>query len=99
MNAKFDGSKAEKTGEQLIQQMLYDILSGLKTKLVQPLLEKNLKIADRLEELKEQDRAGIAELKERLVVLEDKVQQMPLTILAALRDAINQTGGGEKNGA
>lgn len=97
MNAKFDVGRTEKTGEELIQQMLYDILSGLKTKLVQPLWDKNLKIADRLEELKEQDRAGMAELKERLAVLEDKVQQMPLTVLAALRDAINQAGGGDKN--
>jgi hypothetical protein len=90
---KFDVSKTEKTGDELIQQMLYDILYGLKTKLVQPLWDKNLKIAERLEELKEQDQAGIAELKERLAVLEDKVQQMPLTILAAMRDAISQAGG------
>lgn len=34
------------------------------------------------------------ELKERLEALEDKVQQIPLMILAALRDAISQVGGG-----
>lgn len=89
--------KLEKAGDELVQQMLRDILVGLRTKLVQPVLEENLRIAGRLEELKEQDRAGVAELAQRLEALENKVQQVPLVILAALRDAINQAGGGNQN--
>ncbi len=85
--------KIEKGGDELIQQILKDILVGLRTKLVQPVLEENLKIAEHLEELKVQDRAGVTELKERLEALENKVQQVPLVILAALRDAIDQVDG------
>lgn len=97
MELKLDGLKVEKAGDELIQQMLRDILLGLRTKLVQPVLEENLRIAGRLEELKTQDRAGLEELIERLEALENKVQQVPLAILAALRDAINQAGGGNRD--
>lgn len=97
MELKLDGLKVEKAGDELIQQMLRDILVGLRTKLVQPVLEENLRIAGRLEELKAQDRAGLTELMERLEALENKVQQVPLAILAALRDAINQAGGGNQD--
>lgn len=89
--------KLDKAGDDLIQQMLRDILAGLRTKLIQPVLEENLRIAGRLEELKEQDRAAAAELIRRLEALENKVQQAPLVILAALRDAINQAGGGNQD--
>ncbi|MCL6558284.1 MAG: hypothetical protein K6U74_05685 [Firmicutes bacterium] len=81
------------SGDELIKQMLKDILVGLKVKLVQPVLEENLKMARKIEALKEQDRDNAAELKERLAELEAKVQQVPLIILAAIRDAINQAGG------
>ncbi|MCL6635112.1 MAG: hypothetical protein K6T29_05010 [Peptococcaceae bacterium] len=89
--------KAETTGDQVIQQMLGDILAGLKAKLVRPVLEENLKIAARLEEMMVQDRATVARLMERLEALEEKVQQVPLAILASLRDAINQAGGGNQD--
>lgn len=62
--------------------------------MVQPVLEENKRIAERLEVLKAEDRAIMKELKERLDVLEAKVQQIPLMILAALRDAISQASGG-----
>lgn len=97
MELKLDRPGVEKAGDELIQQMLRDILAGLRAKLVQPVLEENLRIAGRLEELKAQDRAGVAELAERLEALESKVQQVPLVILAALRDAINQAGGGSQD--
>lgn len=97
MELKPEGNKANKNSNQLIQQILTDIFAGLKTKFVQPVLEKNLQLTNRLEELKEQELAGVAELKERLEALESRVQQLPITILAALRDAINQAGGGEQN--
>lgn len=97
MELKLEKDHVEKSSDQLIQQMLTDILAGLRAKLVQPVLEENKKIAGRLEELKAQDRAGVAELLERLEALEGKVQQVPLAILAALRDAINQAGGGNQD--
>lgn len=94
MNSMVEGKKYGHSGDELIQQLLKDILSGLKKKMVQPVLEENQRVAERLEALKAEDRAMMEELKERLEVLEDRVQQVPLMILAALRDAISQTGGG-----
>ena len=94
MSLRVDEQKSEHAGDDLIQQLLRDILSGLKKKMVQPVLEENQKIAGRLEALKAEDQALLKELKERLEALENKVQQIPLVILAALRDAISQTGGG-----
>ena len=87
-----DERKSEHASDDLIQQLLRDILSGLKKKMVQPVLEENQKIAGRLEALKAEDQALLKELKERLEALENKVQQIPLVILAALRDAISQIG-------
>lgn len=97
MEVKLEVPKMENTGDELIQQLLVDILTGLKKKLVHPLLEGNQKLAGRLEELKAQDAAGVAELMERLEALESRVQQVPLVILSAIRDAINEAGGGSKD--
>lgn len=94
MNLKTDGLVVEKAGDELIQKMLTEILLGLKTRLVKPVLEGNSRIAGRLDELEVQNQARLAELMERLEVLEKEVQKLPLVILAALRDAINQAGGG-----
>jgi hypothetical protein len=94
VNLKTDGLVVEKSGDELIQKMLTDILLGLKTRLVKPVLEGNTRIAGRLDELEVQNQARLAELMERLEVLEKEVQKLPLVILAALRDAINQAGGG-----
>lgn len=94
MNLKTDGLVVKKAGDEIIQKMLTDILLGLKTRLVKPVLEGNSKIAGRLDELEVQNQVRVAELMERLEVLEKEVQKLPLVILAALRDAINQAGGG-----
>lgn len=83
-----------KAGDEIIQKMLGDILSGLKTRLVKPVMEGNSRIAGRLEELEVQSRARVADLMERLEALEKEVQKLPLVILVALRDAINQADGG-----
>lgn len=84
----------EKTGDELVQKMLGDILLGLKAKMVQPVIDGNSKIASRLEELEAGNQVRIAEILERLETLEGEVQKLPLVILTAIRDAINQAGGG-----
>lgn len=84
----------EKTGDELVQKMLGDILLGLKAKMVQPVIDGNSKIASRLEELESGNQVRIAEILERLETLEGEVQKLPLVILTAIRDAINQAGGG-----
>lgn len=83
--------------DDLFQQILMDIMAGLRKKMVQPVLEENKKLAASLEQFREEDRAAIRELLQRLEALENKIQQLPLVILAAIRDAINQTGGGIKD--
>jgi Na+/phosphate symporter len=80
--------------DELFQQILQDIMTGLRKKMVQPVLEENKKLASSLEQFREEERAAIRELLQRLEELENKIQQIPLLILAALRDAINQAGGG-----
>lgn len=92
MDLKIENLTGEKNGDLLIRQMLVEILSGLKAKLVQPVLEENIKIAGQLRDLKEQEITAINSLKEDLAALDNRVQQLPVVILAALRDAINQAG-------
>lgn len=73
-----------------MQAILTDILTGLKGKFVQPVLEENGRLLNMLEDIKKQDREGIDDLKERLARLEQKIEEIPLLVLAAIRDAINQ---------
>lgn len=94
MEPQKDKIALEKTGDELVQKMLGDILLGLKAKMVQPVIDGNSKIASRLEELEAGNQVRIAEILERLETLEGEVQKLPLVILTAIRDAINQAGGG-----
>ena len=94
MEHRPERTAAEKNGDELMQKMLGDILLGLKEKMVQPVINGNLKISSRLEELEAGNQARIAEILERLETLESEVQKLPLVILTAIRDAINQAGGG-----
>lgn len=73
-----------------MQKILTDILAGLRGKFVQPVLDENGRLLNLLEELKKQDREGIADLKDRVDRLEQKIEEIPLLVLSAIRDAINQ---------
>ncbi|MBF7082197.1 hypothetical protein IT084_04305 [Desulfallas sp. Bu1-1] len=77
-----------------VQQILTEILTGLKTKFIQPVLNENSRLLNTMEELKIQDRAGIEELKDRVSRLEQKVEEIPLLVLTAIRDAVNQASEG-----
>lgn len=77
-----------------LQDILSDILKGLQAKFVQPVLNENSKLLNALEEMKKVDRAGMEELKERVIRLEKKVDEVPLLVLTSIRDAINQASGG-----
>ena len=76
-----------------LQEILSDILVNLKLKFIQPVLSENSRLLVLLEDLKVQDRAGIEELKERVDQLEKKVEEIPLLVLSAIRDAVNQASG------
>ncbi len=78
-----------------MQGIITDILIGLKSKFVQPVLDENGRLSNMLEELKKQDREGMADLKERVVLLEQKIEEIPILVLSAIRDAINQASEGE----
>ena len=76
-----------------LQEILSDILVNLKLKFIQPVLSENSRLLSVMEDIKVQDRAGIEELKERVDQLEKKVEEIPLLVLSAIRDAINQASG------
>ncbi|SFG78045.1 hypothetical protein SAMN05660649_02693 [Desulfotomaculum arcticum] len=76
-----------------LQDILSDILVNLKLKFIQPVLNENSRLLALLEDIKVQDRAGIEELKERVNQLEKKVEEIPLLVLSAIRDAVNQASG------
>lgn len=97
MEFKIAGLKGDQTGDELIGQMLADILSGLKTKMILPVLEENYKIASQLKELIALEQAEMSELKEKIAELDARIQQVPLVILQSFRDAINQAGGESKH--
>jgi len=77
-----------------LQDILGDILKGLQNKFVRPVLNENSRLLTVLEEMKKTDRAGIEDLKERVIRLEQKVDEIPLLVLTSIRDAINQASGG-----
>lgn len=89
----------EKAGDDQVRQMLQDILLGLKARMVQPVIEENRKLSVQLAEIKGEGqiranemKGSLAELMERLNALEARLQEVPLIVLAAIRDAINQAG-------
>lgn len=81
-------------GNDELQDILGDILLGLKEKFVQPVLEENNRLLATVEEMKRVDRAGMEELRDRVIRLEQKVDEIPLLVLTSIRDAINQASGG-----
>ncbi|MCL6638699.1 MAG: hypothetical protein K6T80_03340 [Firmicutes bacterium] len=101
MELRVETSPCDGAGsDDRVRQMLQDILSGLKTKMVLPVIEENRKLSRQLAEFKGEEQARAAELKnrltellERLNTLEARLQEVPLVVLGAIRDAINQAGG------
>ncbi|MCG9969188.1 hypothetical protein L9W92_14260 [Pelotomaculum terephthalicicum JT] len=92
MDLKIEGLKSDKTSDELIGQMLADIFTGFKTKMVQPVLEENYKISSQLKELMTQEQLEMTELKEKIAELDARIQQVPLVILSSFRDAISLAG-------
>jgi len=93
MELKLEEVKGSQHVDEFLQQILKDIMAGLREKMVQPVLDENRKLAAGLNQFREEERTAVKELQKRLDDLESKIQQVPLVILAAFRDAINQSGG------
>ncbi len=81
------------------QQLLVEILAGLKEKFIQPLINENKRLTSALNQKAEKDDKILQELMERVERLETKVEENPVTVLSAIRDAINQSNGGKENGS
>jgi polyhydroxyalkanoate synthesis regulator phasin len=78
----------------LAQSLMKDILTGLKQKFVQPIIDENRKLDRSLRDLKDLQSVEMENLKQRVAELEKKVEQTPTLVLTAIRDAINQTSPG-----
>ncbi len=68
--------------EETIQELIKEVLAGLKNKMIQPIREENKELA-----------SAIASLEEKIAYLEQKIEASPVAMLAALRDAINNVKG------
>ena len=72
--------------------VMMDILVGLKTKFVKPVLEENNRLAIKMDDLKEREQLHFQQILDKLQELEQKIEQSPLLILEAIRSAIEQAG-------
>lgn len=80
------------------QQLLLEILTGLKEKFFQPLVNENKRLASAINKKSEHEEKILADLIERVERLERKIEENPITVLSAIRDAINQSNGGKNDG-
>lgn len=81
------------------QQIFLDILAGIKEKFFNPVLNENKRLTIAINKMQENEEKSIAELIGRIERLEKKVDESPIIILSALRDAINHSFGGSENGS
>ena len=80
------------------QNMIGDILVELKAKMIQPVMDENAEMARCLAEFRENNQSHQAEMLKELKKTAAAVQNLPMVILTAIRDAINQAGGGNQVG-
>jgi len=64
--------------EEVIQELVKEVLTGLKSKMLEPIIEKNRMLA-----------LAIQSLQNKISYLEQKIEENPVVMLSALRDAIN----------
>ena len=80
------------------EKILLEILTGLKEKFFQPLINENRRLTAAIQQKTEYDEKILSDLIQRVEQLERKVEESPVTVLSAIRDAINQSDWGENNG-
>jgi len=81
-------------GENTVQSLVNDILSGLKNRLVKPICEENRNIAEKLDELTKLHKEAVLEFSSRFDTLEEKISKIPHLILGAFSEALNRVNGG-----
>lgn len=82
-----------------MEQILLEILTGLRNKFFQPLINENRRLTSTINKINEKQEKVFSELQERIERLEKKIEENPVTVLSAIRDAINQSYGGSENGS
>lgn len=82
--------------DEAMQELMNDIVRGVRAKLVEPVINENRKLAGLLGELHGKDQQEFKEIKARIDRLEEALQAAPLLLLAAIKEAINQAGTDEK---
>ncbi|NLJ77069.1 MAG: hypothetical protein GX325_07430 [Peptococcaceae bacterium] len=88
----------EKSGDELMQNMIGDILVGLKAKMIQPVMNENAEIARCLAELRKNNQSQQDKMLKELEKIAEAVQNLPMVILTAVRDALDKAGGGNQDG-
>lgn len=83
---------------QNIEQILLEILNGLQEKFFLPVINENRRLASAVQKMSENQEKAYQELYEKIEELQQKVENNPATVLLAIRDAINQSHGGNQNG-
>ncbi|MCF8011195.1 MAG: hypothetical protein K9L17_09810 [Clostridiales bacterium] len=81
------------------QDILLEIVQGIKEKFILPLANENKRIYSTLEKFQNEEKKEMEELKKRIENMERKVENNPATVLSAIRDAINQSHGGNNDGS
>lgn len=76
--------------DEIIQRIMKEILTGLREKLTQPIIGELNRLAATVSELQEQQVTFYRETRELINRLESRVNETPLIMLTALRDAIQQ---------
>lgn len=78
--------------DEALQGLMNDIVRGIRSKLVEPVISENRKLAGLLGDLHSKDQEEFKEIKARMDRLEEAVQAAPLLLLEAIKEAINQAG-------
>ncbi len=81
-----------KQQDEVLQKLTRDIMKGARLKLMDPVLDENRRLLELLQAIQKQEKDEFATIKVRLELLEQSIQQLPILILSAMRDAINQAG-------
>ncbi|MEG3071990.1 MAG: hypothetical protein RQM92_15110 [Candidatus Syntrophopropionicum ammoniitolerans] len=66
--------------------------------MIQPVMDENAEIARCLDEFRKNNQSQQVEMLKEIEKIAEAVQNLPMVILTAIRDAINQAGGGNQDG-
>lgn len=79
-----------------LQMLMNDIVRGARAKIVEPVINENKKLSKLMEDLHHRDQKEMEAVQERLGRLEEAVRAIPVILLGAIKEAINQAGMDEK---